>query len=68
VEHQAVIEAIRHESGRSLSSDAAEQAAQAVLQTLAERLPPGEMRHLLRELPAELKPWVYTETRPCLRY
>jgi uncharacterized protein (DUF2267 family) len=62
VEYQAMIEAIRHESGRSLSSDAAERVAQAVLQTLAERLPPGEVRHLLRELPAELKPWVYTET------
>ena len=32
-----------------------------MLQTLAERLPRGEARHILAELPAELKPWVYTE-------
>src|ERR1700744_2578317 len=57
-----MIEAIQRESGWSLSSEVAERAAQAVLQTLAERLPPGEVRHVLQELPAQLKPWVYTET------
>lgn len=39
----------------------AERAARATLQTLAERLPRAEARHLLAELPAEMKPWVYTE-------
>lgn len=62
MEYQAIIEAIQRESGFSLSSEAAERAAQTVLQTLAERLPPGEVRHVLQELPAQLKPWVYTET------
>ena len=61
MEYQAIIEAIQRESGYSLSSNAAERAAQAVLQTLAERLPPGEVRHVLEELPAQLKPWVYAE-------
>jgi uncharacterized protein (DUF2267 family) len=57
-----MLEAIQRESGWTLDRQAAERAAQAVLQTLAERLPPGEVRHVLQELPAELKPWVYTET------
>lgn len=61
MEYKQIIEAIRQESG-GLSGEAAEHAAQVVLQTLAERLPRGEARHILQELPAELKPWVYTET------
>jgi uncharacterized protein (DUF2267 family) len=51
-------------SGRRLAGldrEAAERALQAVLQTLAERLLRGEARRLLQELPAELKPWIYTE-------
>ncbi|MCO5974102.1 DUF2267 domain-containing protein [Actinoallomurus soli] len=48
--------------GAGLDADAAERAARATLTTLAERLSPGEARDLLEELPAEMKPWVYTES------
>lgn len=48
--------------GTGLDADAAERAARATLTTLAERLSPGEARDLLEELPAEMKPWVYTES------
>ena len=60
MEYEEIIEAIGREAA-GLPPDVAERAAQAVLQTLAERLPRGEARHILAELPAELKPWVYTE-------
>ena len=52
---------VRQASG-GIDSEAADRALQATLQTLAERLPRGEARHIVRELPAELKPWIYTET------
>jgi uncharacterized protein (DUF2267 family) len=42
----------------------AERATQATLQTLAERLPRDEDRHILQQLPAELHPWIHTETEP----
>src|SRR6201989_2159099 len=61
MEYEEIIEAIGREAA-DLPPDGAERAAQAVLQTLAERLPRGEARHILAELPAELKAWVYTET------
>src|ERR1700733_11046892 len=61
MDYEEIIEAIR-QAGGGLSRDAAERAAQATLQTLAERLPRGEARHILQELPAELKPFIYTET------
>jgi uncharacterized protein (DUF2267 family) len=60
MEYEEIIEQIRQAGG--LGSGAAEHAAQATLQTLAERLPRGEARHILAELPAELKSWIYTET------
>ena len=60
MEYEEIIEAIGREAA-DLPPDVAKRAAQAVLQTLAERLPRGEARHILAELPAELKPWVYTE-------
>src|ERR1700745_956611 len=60
MEYEEIIEAIGREAA-DLPPDVAERAAQAALQTLAERLPRGEARHILAELPAELKPWVYTE-------
>jgi uncharacterized protein (DUF2267 family) len=60
MEYEEIIEAIGREAA-DLPPDVAERAAQAVLRTLAERLPRGEARHVLAELPAELKPWVYTE-------
>jgi uncharacterized protein (DUF2267 family) len=61
MDYEEIIEAIR-QAGGGLSRDTAERAAQATLQTLAERLPRGEARHILQELPAELKPFIYTET------
>ncbi|HEX3730990.1 MAG TPA: DUF2267 domain-containing protein, partial [Opitutaceae bacterium] len=60
MEYAEIIEAIGREGG-GLPADVAQRAAQAVLQTLAERLPSGEARHILAELPAELKPYIYTE-------
>ena len=60
MEYEEIIEAIGREAA-DLPADVAERAVQAVLQTLAERLPRGEARHILAELPSELKPWVYTE-------
>lgn len=61
MDDEEIIEVIRRESG-GLSPETAERAAQATLQTLAERLPRAEARHVLQELPAELKPFIYTET------
>ena len=58
MEYAEIIEAIGREAA-DLPSDVAERAAQAVLQTLAERLPRGEARHILAELPAELKPQTF---------
>ena len=52
---------VRQASG-GIGSEAADRALQATLQTLAERLPRGEARHIAQKLPAELKPWIYTET------
>jgi uncharacterized protein (DUF2267 family) len=45
-----------------LGVKAAERAARATLTTLAERLSPGQARDLLEQLPAEMKPWLYTES------
>jgi uncharacterized protein (DUF2267 family) len=60
MDYSEIIELIRREAG-GLRGEEAERAAEAVLRVLAERLPRGEARHLLQELPAEMKPWVYTE-------
>jgi hypothetical protein len=61
MDYEEIIEAIG-QAGGGLSWDTAERAAQATLQTLAERLPRGKVRHILWGLPAELKPFIYTET------
>jgi uncharacterized protein (DUF2267 family) len=61
MDYKEIIEVIRRASG-GLGSEAAERAAQVTLQTLAGRLPRGEVRHIVQELPDELKPWLYTET------
>jgi uncharacterized protein (DUF2267 family) len=45
-----------------VDADLAERAARATLTTLAERLSKGAARDLLEQLPAEMKPWVYTES------
>jgi uncharacterized protein (DUF2267 family) len=60
MDYKEIIELIRREAG-GLRGEEAERAAEAVLRVLAERLPRGETRRLLQELPAEMKPWVYTE-------
>jgi uncharacterized protein (DUF2267 family) len=60
MDYQEIIELIGREAG-GLPDDAAERAAESVLRVLAARLPRGEERRLLQELPAEMKPWIYTE-------
>lgn len=60
MDYKEIVELIRREAG-GLQAGEAERAAEAVLRVLAERLPRGERRRLLQELPAEMKPWVYTE-------
>src|SRR6266436_3564722 len=52
MDYEEIIEVIGRASG-GLGHEAAERAAQATLQMLAERLPRGEAGHILRELPAE---------------
>jgi len=61
MDYEEIIEVIGRASG-GLGHEAAERAAQATLQTLAERLPRGEAGHILRELPAEFMQWLHTET------
>jgi uncharacterized protein (DUF2267 family) len=61
MDYAEFIDAARHAAGGG-SREATERTVQSTLQTLAERLPRGEARHILRELPAELTPWIYTET------
>jgi uncharacterized protein (DUF2267 family) len=46
MDYEEIIEAIG-QAGGGLSWDTAERAAQATLQTLAERLPRGKVRHIL---------------------
>ena len=55
MDYQEIIELIGREAG-GLPDDAAERAAESVLRVLAARLPRGEERRLLQELPAEMKP------------
>ncbi len=61
MDYEQIIAVIGRAAG-GLSREEAERAAHATLQTLAERLPRGEALHIIRELPAELKPWIYTVT------
>src|ERR1700728_1946565 len=61
MEYEEIVAVVRQASG-GIGSEAADRALQATLQTLAERLPRGQARHIVPELPAELKPWIYTET------
>jgi uncharacterized protein (DUF2267 family) len=60
MEHREFIQITQREA--ALDADAAERAAQATLTTLAERLSRGQARDLLQQLPAEMKPWLYTES------
>ena len=57
MEYEEIVAVVRQASG-GIGSVAADRALQATLQTLAERLPRGEARHIVQELPAELKPWI----------
>jgi uncharacterized protein (DUF2267 family) len=61
MDYEQIIAVIRRAAG-GLSSEEAELAVHATLQTLAERIPRGEALHILRELPVQLKPWIYTVT------
>jgi uncharacterized protein (DUF2267 family) len=61
MDYEHIIAVIRRAAG-GLSSEEAELAAHATLQTLGERLSRIQALHILRELPAELKPWIYTVT------
>jgi uncharacterized protein (DUF2267 family) len=61
MDYDQIITVICRAAG-GLSSYEAELAAHATLQTLAERLSRSQALHILRELPAELKPWIYTVT------
>ena len=63
MEYEEFIEVVGQASG-GLSAEMAERATQATLQTLAERLPRDEDRHILQQLPAELHRWIHTETEP----
>jgi uncharacterized protein (DUF2267 family) len=46
----------------ALDGDMAERAARATLTTLAERLSSGQARDLLEQVPAEMRPWLDTES------
>ena len=63
MDYEQIIALIRRAAG-GLSSEEAELAAHATLQTLAERLSRSEALAIGRELPAELKPWIYTVADP----
>jgi uncharacterized protein (DUF2267 family) len=45
-----------------LDADAAERAARAALETLAQRLSPGGAQNLREQLPVEMRPWVSGES------
>ena len=63
MDYGEVIGIIQQAAG-GVSREAAERAAQATLQTLADRLSRDEVRqHLVRELPDEMMPWVFTDTQ-----
>jgi uncharacterized protein (DUF2267 family) len=50
MEYEEIVAVVRQASG-GIGSEAADRALQATLQTLAERLPRGEARHIVPELP-----------------
>ena len=49
MEYEEIVAVVRQASG-GIGSEAADRALQATLQTLAERLPRGEARHIVQEL------------------
>ncbi|GLX11004.1 DUF2267 domain-containing protein [Microbispora sp. NBRC 16548] len=62
MDYEEFLEIVSRQTG--LDAEAAQRAIQATLETLARRLSKGESRDLLRQLPAELKPYVYTDKGP----
>ena len=48
MEYEEIVAVVRQASG-GIGSEAADRALQATLQTLAERLPRGEARHIVQE-------------------
>jgi uncharacterized protein (DUF2267 family) len=62
VDYERFITSVGPRAG--VSWEGAERAAQAVLETLAERLAPGQARGLADELPPELRPWISSDGRP----
>jgi uncharacterized protein (DUF2267 family) len=61
VDFQHFILMVQREAG-GISAEEAERATRAVLETLAERLSSGHTRHIAEQLPAELRPWIETDT------
>jgi uncharacterized protein (DUF2267 family) len=57
VEYAQFIDIVERAAG-GLAPQTAERAAQATLETLAERLPEPAAQHLFKELPARMQPWV----------
>jgi len=62
MEYERFVAIVDHEGG-DLGRETAERAAQATLQTLAERLSPGEARDLVAEIPGS-GPWLFTNSDP----
>jgi uncharacterized protein (DUF2267 family) len=60
VDHGGFMTIVRQHSGRS--SEDAERATRATLQTLGERIDRGQARQLAAQLPPELAPWLATST------
>ena len=60
MEYREFIQVTRR--GSDIDDAQAERAAWATLTTLAERLSPGRLADLLEQLPAEMKPWLYTQS------
>jgi uncharacterized protein (DUF2267 family) len=59
-EHEQFLTTVQQKA--DISRPAAERAAQATLETLAERLSAGEARDVAAELPPEVAPWLATDS------
>jgi uncharacterized protein (DUF2267 family) len=62
MDYGSIIDLVAREAG-GISREAAERAVEAMLRTLADRLPrENGHQHLVREVPDEMKPWLFTGT------
>jgi uncharacterized protein (DUF2267 family) len=61
MDYAEIIDKTGHAAG-GLDREAAEHASRRRCRRWAERLPRDEARHIMRELPPELIPWIYTQT------